>query len=133
MFKTAFYWLLLLKELQLKILETMFNLKALKKLINLLVFVVMDVAFVPQRLDKQDTSALDAVQIQTIEATMLIFAKTVSRSILKVINKSSWHFKQMAIRKIIHFWEFCTMSKVIITFEKKFHDYEGFILTFLFS
>ena len=81
----------------------MFNLKALKKLINLLVFVVMDVAFVPQKLGKQDTSALDAVQIQIIEAIMLMFAKTVSRSILKVIKKSSRHFKQMAIRKIIHF------------------------------
>jgi len=55
-FKTAFYWLLLLKELQLKILETIFNLKALKRLNNLLIFAVMNLDSVPQRLSKKDAS-----------------------------------------------------------------------------
>lgn len=91
-FKIVFCQRVLLKELLLKIQETIFNQKILTKFKIQTDSAVMGVELVHKKLEKQDTFVLDVVQIQIILSITLTFVKVVFRNTFQEINKFNKSF-----------------------------------------
>ncbi len=116
--KTVFYLAVSGRKLLWKDLEATFNrLNKISVSFKNIIFHVTVVKEAQIVMERQDMFVWDAETIRILVATMLTFAKSVLKDILKEIRWWEQSCTIKAIKKITLCWGFCTMWKVITSSE----------------